>query len=133
VASSAPGVGTATTCGCVATASTSSGASAAESTRSAVDARVEITMHRQQPAPLVGSAPLAEDAADRMTCAAERVRFLVSFVGEIDQTAFGLEHHRSCFFGRKSVRIRERLDHAACDFGSDLNVVERDHPPDRQF
>ena len=116
-----------------ATAASGSRSSAAEPTGRAVDARVVITMHGDQPVPFVLGPAFAEHAADRMASAAELVGILIAGVGEVDQTPFCVEHDRPGFFGSQAVRVGERFDDATRDFRRDLHVVERHHPANRQL
>ncbi len=114
-------------------AATTGAAAATESARGAVDARIVIAVHRDEAAPFVLRAALAEHAADRVAPAAKLVGPLVGGVGEVDQAPLGVEHDRSGFFRRQTVGVGQRLDDAARDVRRDLDVVERHHPPDRQL
>src|SRR5262249_13045220 len=90
---------------CAASAGSAAGAGsscwspAPESARCAVNARIVVPVHREQPRPLVFRAALAEHTANRMASAAERVRVLVGLVGEVNETTLGLELDGPRFFG----------------------------------
>src|SRR4029434_146061 len=102
-------------------------ASATEPARGTINPRVVLPMHRNKPGPLIQRAAFAEDAPNRMTAAAQRVRVPVGFVGEIDETTLCLEHDRTRFFGSKTVRVGQRLDHGTRAFRTEPALVSRLH------